>query len=156
MTRIVDIVAVGAILLAFATIADWRYRHPVESRWFDSDYNDHLGAEYDEIAHAIRAGRGFSDPFRTPSGPTAWMAPIMPFTLAGLYWVAGDDRQLVVELVLGIKYAVLLLTGLIVVGEARRLDRQWLGYAVVVVTLATHFHAMFQRTHDEWLVLHTR
>lgn len=148
-----DVVAVGGILIAFAAVADWRYRHPGESIWFEADYNVHLGAEYDEIARAIRAGRGFSDPFRVQSGPTAWMPPALPYILAGLYWIAGDDREVVVGMVLGVKYLVLAFTCLIVISESRRLGRCWLGYIVVTAGLATHFHAMFQRTHDEWLLL---
>lgn len=153
MVRVRDLIAVGGIIVAFATIADWRYRHPGDSIWFEADYNVHLGAEYDEIARAIRAGRGFSDPFRVRSGPTAWMPPALPYILAGLYWVADDDREVVVEMVVGLKCLILALTCLIVVRESRRLGRAWLGYAVVVAGLATHFHAMFQRTHDEWLLL---
>lgn len=153
MIKVRDLIAVGGIILAFAAVADWRYRHPGDSIWFEADYNVHLGAEYDEIARAIRAGRGFSDPFRVRSGPTAWMPPALPYILAGLYWLAGDDREVVVEMVVGLKCLILAFTCLIVVREARRLGRSWLGYVVVVAGLATHFHAMFQRTHDEWLLL---
>lgn len=153
MSRARDVLVVGGILLVFMAIADWRFRHPGPSKWLASDVNDHLGAEYDEIARAIRGGRGFADPFCEPSGPTAWMAPVLPYIQAGLYWVTGDDRELVIELVLVIKYLVLLLTGAIIARESRRLGRVWLGYGVFVVGLAAHFHGMFQRTHDEWLLL---
>ena len=153
MLKVRDLIAVSGIIIVFATIADWRYRHPGDSIWFESDYNVHLGAEYDEIARAIRAGRGFSDPFRVPSGPTAWMPPALPYVLAGLYWVTGDNREIVVEIVICIKCLIVAFTCLIVVRESRRLGRGWLGYVVVVAGLATHFHAMFQRTHDEWILL---
>lgn len=149
--RVRDVVAVVGIVLAFMTIADWKYRHPRELTWLSSDGNFHLGAEYDEIARAIRSGRGFSDPFKVESGPTAWMAPVLPYVLAGLYWVSGDNRETVVELVLLIKALVLVLTGLLVVREGRRIGRVWLTYLVLIAGFATHFHQMFQRTHDVWL-----
>jgi hypothetical protein len=153
MAKVRDALAVGGILLLFMWVADWRFRHPGPSEWLAFDANDHLGAEYDEIARAIRAGRGFSDPFRVPTGPTAWMAPVMPYVLAAIYWASGDDRGVVVEVVLVVKYFVLLLTGIIVTGEARRIGRAWLGHAVFILGLTAHFHGMFQRTHDEWLLL---
>jgi hypothetical protein len=153
MVRTRDIVTVGGIILILMAVADWRFRHPGPSQWLDHDVNDHLGAEYDEIARAIRSGRGFSDPFREPSGPTAWMAPVLPYLLAGLYWATNDDREFVVEIVLLLKYLALLLTGLMVVRESRRLRRACLGHVVFTVGLVVQFHGMFQRTHDEWLLL---
>ena len=44
-----------------------------------------LGAEYFQIGKAISEGRGFSSPFRVPSGPTAWMPPAIPVLLSGLF-----------------------------------------------------------------------
>lgn len=153
MVRTRDVVAVATVILILMALADWRFRHPGASKWLDHDVNDHLGAEYDEIARAIRAGRGFSDPFREPSGPTAWMAPVLPYILAGLYWATDDERELVVEIILSLKYLVLLLTGLMVVRESRRLLRPGVGHVVFAIALLAHFHGMFQRTHDEWLLL---
>src|SRR3954454_25342760 len=34
-----------------------------------------LGAEYFNVARALADGRGFSDPFGEPTGPTAWVSP---------------------------------------------------------------------------------
>ena len=151
--RLHDVIAVMGIVLAFMTVADWKYSHPQQLTWLRLDCNSHLGAEYNDIARAIRSGRGFSDPFQVESGPTAWMAPVLPYVLAGLYWVSGDNRETVVELVLLIKGLVLVLTGLLVVREGRRIGRVWLAYLVLIAGFATHFHQMFQRTHDVWLVL---
>ena len=36
---------------------------------------DHLGGEHYCVAEALAAGRGFSDPFGVPTGPTAWVRP---------------------------------------------------------------------------------
>ena len=153
MVKVRDLFAVGGIVVAFATVADWRYRHPGDSIRFEADCNVHLGVEYDEAAQAIRAGRGFTDPFRVWSDPTAWMPPALPYVLPGLYWVTGDNREVVVEMVICIKCLIVMFMCLIVVRESRRLGRGWLGYVVMAAGLATYFHAMFQRTHDEWILL---
>ena len=152
--RVRDVVTVVGTVLAFLAVADWKYHDPQQLTWLRLDSNFHLGTEYDEIARAIRSGRGFSDPFKVESGPTAWMAPVLPYVLAGLYWVFGDNRETVVELVLLIKALVLVLTGLLVVREGRRIGRVWLAYLGSHRRFRdAHFHQMFQRTHDIWLVL---
>ncbi len=151
--RIRDLIAVVGIVLAFTAVADFKYRHPDQLEWLRRDNNQHLGAEYDEIARAVRSGRGFSDPFREPSGPTAWMPPVLPYVLAGLYWAADDDRQVVEELIVSIKTLVLVLTGLLVVREGRRLGHPWLTYLILIGGFATHFYRLFQCTHDVWLLL---
>ncbi len=45
--------------------------------------------ESGNIAHAIAAGEGFASPFRVPTGPTAWMTPIYPLLIAGIFRVFG-------------------------------------------------------------------
>jgi len=47
------------------------------------------GYETGRIARAIASGRGFSDPFFAQTGPTAWMGPIYPYILAGVFKVFG-------------------------------------------------------------------
>lgn len=153
MIKIRDVMAVGGIVVLFMAVAEWRCHSPGPSNWLQDDFNFHLGGEYDEIARAIRSGRGFSDPFREPSGPTAWMPPVLPYFMAGLYWLTGDNREGVLGIILGVKGAILVLTGLLVVHESRRLRRAWLGYAVLTIALAANFYELFQITHDTWLVL---
>lgn len=41
--------------------------------------------EAGNIANALVEGRGFSDVFRKPTGPTAWLAPVYPVVLAGVF-----------------------------------------------------------------------
>lgn len=41
------------------------------------------------IAASLASGNGFASPFRVPSGPTAWMAPVYPLLLAGLFKIFG-------------------------------------------------------------------
>jgi hypothetical protein len=81
------------------------------------------------------------------------MPPVLPYVLAGLYWATGDDRVQVVEAVLMIKSAVLILTGLLVVGVARTLQRTWLGVGLFIAFLVAEFTLCFEHTHDMWLQL---
>ncbi len=41
------------------------------------------------IAASVAAGKGFSSPLRVESGPTAWMTPLYPLLLAGVFRVFG-------------------------------------------------------------------
>lgn len=45
--------------------------------------------EVGNIASALAAGRGFSDVFRQPTGPTAWLAPIYPTLIASIFRILG-------------------------------------------------------------------
>jgi 4-amino-4-deoxy-L-arabinose transferase-like glycosyltransferase len=45
--------------------------------------------ESGNIAHSLAVGNGFSSPFRVETGPTAWMPPVYPFLLAGVFRVFG-------------------------------------------------------------------
>jgi hypothetical protein len=126
---------------------------PQWTMWLGWDGRDHLGAEYDSIARAIRSGRGLADPFQEPTGPTAWMPPALPYLLAGLYWLTGDDRGRVVVMIWFMQLLVVFMTSAIVMGEARRCRVVWAGYFVMVVGLAACFQMLFRRTHDVWLNL---
>ncbi len=64
--------------------------------WDYANQNSHhaLGVlpflfEPGNIAASIVSGGGFSSPFRVPSGPTAWMAPVYPLLLAGVFRIFG-------------------------------------------------------------------
>ncbi len=46
--------------------------------------------EVGNIAHSIATGHGFSSPFRVETGPTAWMTPLFPMLLAGVFRVFGS------------------------------------------------------------------
>jgi hypothetical protein len=45
--------------------------------------------ETGHIAYAIASGKGFSSPFQRDTGPTAWLAPVYPYLLAGIFKVFG-------------------------------------------------------------------
>lgn len=148
-----DIVFTWLIVFGFYSLADWNRQHPGDSRWLHPDLSEQIGAEYDTIAIAIRQGRGFSDPFREPSGPTAWMPPILVYFTAGLYWITNDQRDKVVETIVVINWLVVLFASFMVTATAKRLNRPWTGYLILTVALAADFFELFQRTHDTWLIL---
>jgi hypothetical protein len=52
---------------------------------------DHFqfGWEVGRIARAVALGRGYADPFLGRSGPTAWIAPLYPLILAGVFKMFG-------------------------------------------------------------------
>jgi len=45
--------------------------------------------ESGDIAVSLAQGHGFSSPFRIPTGPTAWMTPVYPLLLAGIFRLFG-------------------------------------------------------------------
>ena len=49
-----------------------------------------FGWETGQIAHSISSGRGFSAPIYGADEPTACMAPVYPYLLAGVFRVFGD------------------------------------------------------------------
>src|SRR5947209_16646557 len=45
--------------------------------------------ETGNIACALASGKGFSNPFRRETGPTAWLTPVYPLIVAGTFKVFG-------------------------------------------------------------------
>jgi len=45
--------------------------------------------ETGNIAYALASGQGFSSPFRNNTGPTAWLVPVYPVILAGIFRMFG-------------------------------------------------------------------
>ncbi len=54
-----------------------------------SENNFSFGWEMGRIGEAIASGRGFSDPFGVPTGPTAWEPPLYPYLIAGVFHIFG-------------------------------------------------------------------
>ncbi len=54
-------------------------------------YGDHFqfGWEMGRIARALVTGYGYADPFSGHTGPTAWVAPLYPLLLAGVFRIFG-------------------------------------------------------------------
>src|SRR5262249_42841226 len=81
MLMIMVLVAL-ALRLAVLTIGG-TYRFPEREDHFS------FGWETGRIARSIANGEGFSSPFHGHSGPTAWIAPLYPYFLAGLFKLFG-------------------------------------------------------------------
>ncbi|MGA8274660.1 MAG: glycosyltransferase family 39 protein [Candidatus Sulfotelmatobacter sp.] len=47
------------------------------------------GGEAGRIARSIAQGEGFSNPLFDKTGPTAWLAPVFPYLLAGIFKIFG-------------------------------------------------------------------
>jgi hypothetical protein len=45
--------------------------------------------ETGNIAYSLATGKGFSSPFRKETGPTAWLTPVYPLLVAGVFRVFG-------------------------------------------------------------------
>jgi hypothetical protein len=78
------VIALVALLLRFYSLAN--YVAPRSHRA--------LGAipflfEPGNIAFSIANGNGFGSPFRVDTGPTAWMTPVYPGLIAGLFKIFG-------------------------------------------------------------------
>src|SRR5690606_33567784 len=80
----------------------------------------HLGAEYYSIALALNDGRGFSDPFGEPTGPTAWMPPLYPVFMAVLQRILGNKGDVAWTVVL-LMNASVVVVGVTVYHLMRRL-----------------------------------
>ncbi len=74
-------VAFGVRVL-YVTLAHTYRIHPED---------DHMlfGQEMGRIARALATGYGFSDPFRGHTGPTAWVGPLYPLILGGVFKLFG-------------------------------------------------------------------
>jgi hypothetical protein len=153
-----------AVLAACATYANLAYRvtDPADYRYFppfirghNANDNGHLGAEYFNIAKALASGRGFSDPFREQTGPTAWMPPVLPLIEGGLLWAADGDKDDVITCVIVLQVFALAVTGALVlhVFAPRTRIGAWAVAFVFLVMVISNFQLWFQFTHDCWLVL---
>lgn len=55
---------------------------PAREGWY-------FGYEIGRVARSIAEGHGFASPFHGSTGPTAWLAPVYPYLLAGIFRVFG-------------------------------------------------------------------
>src|SRR6266849_2123746 len=49
----------------------------------------HFAQETGNIAYSLATGKGFSSPFRGETGPTAWLTPVYPLLVAGIFRAFG-------------------------------------------------------------------
>jgi 4-amino-4-deoxy-L-arabinose transferase-like glycosyltransferase len=81
--RLLLIVLIGFVLRVGGMLAFGTYKfHDFADRY---DFGFETGA----IARSIVQGYGFSSPFRTQTGPTAWIAPVYPYFVAAGFKLFG-------------------------------------------------------------------
>jgi hypothetical protein len=71
-----------AVRIAYMTLARTWHMQPYEHHFA-------FGYEMGRIARALATGYGYADPFRGHTGPTAWVAPLFPWILAGVFRLFG-------------------------------------------------------------------
>lgn len=116
-----------------------------------------LHTEYFNIARSLAEGEGFAHPFQGRTGPTAWMAPFLPYFLAGLLYAGGGNASVVAITTVVLQIVTVAGTGILVLALARQTTRR-LGPVVcaasfLLVALA-HFRICFMTASlDCWLIL---
>lgn len=82
-----------------------------------------LPFEYEpgNIAASLAEGKGFSSPFREPTGPTAWLTPVYPFLLAGIFRVFGVRTLAAFQAAAGLNIVFSTLTAVPIYFIGRRL-----------------------------------
>ncbi len=76
------------VVVAFAMRVGfvWMAKHHAPTPFFDFPY----GYETGHIARSIALGKGFSSPLNgVDTGPTAWLTPVFPYLLAGVFKLFG-------------------------------------------------------------------
>lgn len=113
-----------------------------------------FGFETGRIARAIATGRGFSDPLFAPTGPTAWMTPVYPYIVAGVFKVFGVFSKTSALVILCFNALTSALTCLPIFFFARRTFNErtglWAGWFWTFFPYAIYWPV--QRIWDTWLV----
>jgi Dolichyl-phosphate-mannose-protein mannosyltransferase len=78
---LIFLVALGA-RLSFAWYQERKFSHDVLALAMFSQ-------ETGSIARSLATGKGFSSPFGKDTGPTAWLTPVYPLLVAGIFRVFG-------------------------------------------------------------------
>ena len=151
--------AIFDLLLTFTLVAccmataHWKKQNPEQLPWLGHDASQHLGAEHNQIAFALYQGRGFSDPFHGPTGPTSWMPPVLPTLMATAYWLFSGSKSHVIQIMIFTNAFSVLVSTWIVLRQARKLQLVLVSYAIVVVGLIVNFHQLFQSTSDSGILM---
>jgi 4-amino-4-deoxy-L-arabinose transferase-like glycosyltransferase len=121
------------VLLGFMSIVVYHSdRIPWGNKFSAEDTFDSFGWESVSIAASIAQEKGFSSPFGVPSGPTAWLPPVYPYLLAGVFHVFGLYSETSAIVIEGINVIFLALTSVVLFRIAKHLfDQQaatWAGW----------------------------
>jgi 4-amino-4-deoxy-L-arabinose transferase-like glycosyltransferase len=112
-------------------------------------YRDHwrFGGEAGRIARSIAQGEGFSNPLFGKTGPTAWLAPVFPYLLAGIFKLFGTYTQASAITILALDCFFSALTCIPIYFIAKKhfgeSTAQWAGWAWAFFPYAIFFSADF-------------
>jgi hypothetical protein len=105
------------------------------------------GGEAGRIARSIAEGEGFSNPLFGKTGPTAWLAPVFPYLLAGIFKIWGIFSKASVIAALALDCWFSALTSIPIYFIARRHFGEeaaaWAGWAWAFFPYAIFFSADF-------------
>ncbi|MBN1606915.1 MAG: hypothetical protein JW940_09805 [Polyangiaceae bacterium] len=114
-----------------------------------------LGWESFHVARALVDGRGYSDPFLEPTGPTAWVSPLYTTIMAGLLLVL-KQKNLVATVVVHLTSVVLVAAGTSVYTMARRSRLRvppWASVVLFFLWVGPFYYWFYVSTTDVWLVM---
>jgi len=104
-----------------------------------------FGFETGRIARSIASGQGFSNPLFGNTGPTAWMAPVYPYLLAGVFRLFGIYSKSSAIVILSLDSLFSALTCIPIYFMARKSFGSWVaapaGWTWVVFPYAIYFSA---------------
>jgi 4-amino-4-deoxy-L-arabinose transferase-like glycosyltransferase len=113
----------------------------------------HFGYETGRIARSIVQGKGFSSPLFAETGPTAWMTPVYPYLVAGVFKVFGIYTTASAVVLLSLNALTSALTCIPIFFIARRIfgerAAKWAGWGWVFFPYAVYFPV--ERIWETWL-----
>ena len=113
----------------------------------------HFGYEAGRIARSIVQGRGFSSPLFGDTGPTAWMTPVYPYLVAGVFKLCGTYTKLSAIILLSMNALMSALVCVLVFLIARisfgERVAKWSGWAWAFCPYAIYFPV--ERIWETWL-----
>lgn len=115
-----------------------------------------FAAEYGNVAEALASGKGFSNPFGTDSGPTAWVTPLLPLLMAGVFETVGIRTLTAAWVLMTIKYLALGYCSALLYKLASQNYSNTLAILIVPIYLSLltfYFWVYFLSYNDTWLLL---
>lgn len=113
----------------------------------------HFGYETGRIARSIVQGKGFSSPLFAETGPTAWMSPVYPYIVAGVFKLFGIYTTASAVVLLSLNALTSALTCIPIFFIARRTfgerAAKWAGWGWVFFPYAVYFPV--ERIWETWL-----
>ena len=113
----------------------------------------HFGYEAGRIARSIVQGRGFSSPLFEDTGSTAWMTPVYPYLVAGVFKLFGIYTKIsaIVLLSLNALMSALVCVAVFMIARISFGDRvaKWSGWAWAFCPYAIYFPV--ERIWETWL-----